>query len=55
MDDTCEWTENEDGLWDSACGGMFEVLEGTPIENAMNYCSYCGKRLKETRYVEPAV
>ena len=55
MGDTCEWTENEGGCWDAACGGKFEVIEGTPNENSMNYCPYCGKSLKEVRYAEPAV
>lgn len=51
----CEWTENEDGCWDAACGFKFEVIDGTPTENSMLYCPYCGKSLKENRYVEPAV
>lgn len=52
MDDMCEWTEDEDGCWNSACGRKFEYIEGTPRENSVRYCPYCGKSLREIRYHE---
>ena len=52
MEDKCEWTQNEDGIWETACGNMFEVMEGTPHENQMNYCPYCGKYLVEIEVPE---
>lgn len=40
--DWCEWRE-EDGVWSTDCGGDFEINEGTPAENRMGFCCYCGK------------
>ena len=48
----CKWTEDEDGNWDAECGGKFVLIDGLPSENNMNYCPYCGKSLKETRYFD---
>lgn len=41
---TCEWHE-DDGLYHSACGGTFEIIDGTPTDNRMTHCCYCGGRL----------
>ena len=49
MDDQCIWKEDEDGVWDTECGNKFEIIAGTPIENQMNFCPYCGKGLWEER------
>ena len=39
----CEWTEDtNDGSWDAACGGKFCIENGTPADNNMTYCCYCG-------------
>lgn len=48
--ETCTWTQDQDGVWDTECGGRFEVMECTPHENQMNYCPYCGKSLREVQY-----
>lgn len=50
MGDKCEWKQDEDqhGLWETDCGNLFDITEGTPHENGMNYCPYCGKHLVET-------
>lgn len=50
MDETCEWKQDDDGIWDTECGNRFEVMEGTQHENQMNYCPYCGKSLREVKY-----
>ena len=47
---SCEWTEDFDGNWEVECGGMFSINEGSPSENKMAFCCYCGKLLKEIRY-----
>lgn len=52
MGEPCEWTADEDGVWDTACGGRFEVMEGTPSENQMYWCPYCGKSLQEAELGE---
>lgn len=45
----CEWTEDEEGNWSTACGGL-RVLDGAPSEHRMRFCSECGKPLAERRY-----
>jgi hypothetical protein len=49
----CNWTEDEDGNWWTECGEGFTFSDGTPIENRMRYCCYCGQPLVEQKYVEP--
>lgn len=29
----------------TSCGGAFTVMEGTPADNEMYYCPYCGQKL----------
>ena len=41
----CEWTEDEDGRWDTACGRAFEFIDSGPAENGAHFCQYCGGRL----------
>lgn len=42
----CKWIEDEDdGAWDTSCGKRFLITEGTPEENGMKFCCYCGKPL----------
>lgn len=42
----CKWEEDDDyGYWDTSCGEQFVLEAGTPKENNMNYCCYCGKEL----------
>ena len=48
----CHWEHNEEGYWETTCGNAFEVTEGTPLENNMRFCCYCGKRLVEVGPVE---
>lgn len=47
---TCTWREDEDGIWKTACDHLFEVLEGTPEENDMKFCCYCGKALAQRTF-----
>ena len=44
----CTWTEDAiDGGWDTSCGYKFDIHYGTPKENEMRFCCFCGKPLKE--------
>ncbi len=45
---TCKW-KNEDGFtyWWPDCGNELVLVEGTPSDNGMIYCPYCGKKIKE--------
>jgi hypothetical protein len=49
---TCTWTEDSDGNWETDCGETFILNDGTPKENHMKFCCYCGKPLKEERFKE---
>jgi hypothetical protein len=42
----CLWN-NVDGCWETTCGNAFEINDGTPSENNMTYCCYCGGKVKE--------
>ena len=51
MPDVCTWTQDDDShLWMTACQGDFSLEEGTPSENQMRFCCYCGKPLEEHPY-----
>jgi hypothetical protein len=43
----CTWTENEDDAWETSCNHIFEVNDGTPLENEMQFCPFCGKLIEE--------
>lgn len=51
LDKTCKWTPNEsyddEYCWETECGKAFSINEGTPIDNGMKYCAYCGGKLLE--------
>ena len=42
----CLWN-NVDGCWETTCGNAFEINDGTPSENHMTYCCYCGGKVEE--------
>jgi hypothetical protein len=53
----CLWREESDGfeslgIWHTECENAFQLSEGTPSENSMRYCCYCGKPLKEIKWPE---
>lgn len=43
--DICIWEETTDG-WQTSCGHLFVLLDGTPEQNRMMYCPYCSGRLR---------
>ena len=45
---TCDdkWGCREDATYETSCGNAFMLNDGTPKENKMKYCPYCGKRIK---------
>ena len=49
MNDTCVWRleEIDSDLWETACKQEFIMLGGTPSDNDMKYCCYCGKPIEE--------
>ena len=46
----CTWTENSDHYWDTSCHNSFCLDDGTPKDNEMNFCCYCGETLKQEVY-----
>lgn len=44
---TCEWLEDEDGLWVTDCNEDFQFTSHGPSENGFEWCPYCGKKLIE--------
>jgi hypothetical protein len=46
----CKWSQNEDGAFETECGGAFEIMSGTPTDNNMRYCCYCGDAIEEVGY-----
>ena len=49
----CGWTQDSDGsAWATGCGHLFDVNDGTPKENGMCWCCFCGRELKQTPYTD---
>lgn len=50
MPDICNWTHESTewaDVWTGDCGITWEMIDGKPHENDMNFCPKCGKRLVE--------
>lgn len=42
----CRWVqEDEGGYWHTSCGRYYEINDGAPAENGMNFCTFCGRPL----------
>ncbi|MCP4540605.1 MAG: hypothetical protein GY832_26000 [Chloroflexi bacterium] len=42
----CIWKYNSiDDYWQTGCDNAFSLDDGTPSENGMGFCLYCGKPL----------
>ena len=50
--DVCIWMEDGDGGYSTSCGKAFIINDGTPEENGMNYCPFCGKPLMQEVFKE---
>lgn len=48
----CKWTEDCDGIWSTECGEMHSLNEGSPADNNMRFCCYCGGKLAQCSYQE---
>lgn len=47
LDRSCVWTEDEDGNWDTGCGGCFSFVIGG--KRAV-YCCHCGGKIISKEY-----
>ena len=50
----CNWSnaegvnsEDSDTHWSTSCGEDFFLNDGTPEDNNMKYCCYCGKPIEQ--------
>lgn len=45
----CIWAQDGEGeqSWDTGCRKRFNLNEGTPRENKMLFCCYCGKPIEQ--------
>jgi hypothetical protein len=46
----CTWDEDEDGNWDTTCDNKFTLGDGTPKQNSMHFCCFCGGALSQKLY-----
>lgn len=53
-DTSCEWemTDSDHGTWESDCENTFTLIEGTPTQNNLRFCCYCGRPLKEVPHAD---
>lgn len=51
---SCVWAQadSDTDLWETSCRRSFCLNEGTPAENRMTWCCYCGKPLEEHPWVD---
>jgi len=44
---TCGWEPGDvdSDCYETGCGQSFVIYEGTPKENSMKFCCFCGKRI----------
>ena len=44
---TCLWEnlDYENNVWIASCGLMWELEEGVPEDNEVNYCPKCGNKM----------
>lgn len=45
--DVCVWSEDDKGNWDTGCGNLFVLNDGTPYDNEMGFCCYCGHKIDQ--------
>lgn len=45
----CTWHNDPetDNSWDTSCRQLFEIYDGTPTDNGMRFCCYCGKPIRQ--------
>jgi hypothetical protein len=53
--DYCTWQQDGDsdsGLYATSCRHYFNLEDGTPEDNKMSWCCYCGKKLAQELITE---
>lgn len=52
----CVWAQDHEDsdVWVARCGQYFTLNEGTPSDNSMKFCCFCGRSLVVAPYeLEP--
>lgn len=54
----CQWSQWSQVDWDSdcwetTCGNAFTLNDGTPRDNRMRFCCYCGLKLAQRKVRVP--
>jgi hypothetical protein len=48
MTKPCTWYSTvDDGDWSTDCGNYFVLDDGTPSDNKMKFCCFCGSPIAE--------
>lgn len=53
MGETCTWEREDDahfGTYETSCGNVFDLIDGTPSENDMKFCCFCGWSIEEINH-----
>ena len=53
--ETCTWQQDGDsdsGVYGTSCGHYFDITDGTPEDNKMKWCCYCGRKLTQALITE---
>ena len=53
--EACTWQQDGDsdsGVYGTSCGSYFDITDGTPEDNKMAWCCYCGKKLAQSLITE---
>ena len=53
--DTCVWQQDGDsdsGFYGTSCKRYFDLNDGTPEDNKMAWCCYCGRKLTQALITE---
>ena len=49
----CAWTRSQEwedsDCWKTDCGNAWRLDDGTPSENHMSFCPFCGRKLEEEK------
>lgn len=45
----CVWEDDGDS-WFTSCRNRFTLIDGTPSQNHMKFCCYCGNPLHEVEH-----
>lgn len=48
----CTWTEDDEGVWSTSCGELWQFTDGDPADNGAVWCMHCGKRIAAVKYQE---